>query len=278
MKHPNRLTPGLAIFMLLLVGCSSNNTQNLEVPVKSFEDATLPSDPYVITEEDSILEMHARDLYISSCLAPQGMDYSVGDKPVHLVELSPEEKAARYQIYTVEHVANWGYRHPESVEQAAERTEVLTRFSEVEQEAFDACYEAWDAEGLLGESTYDLQAGNHLSAGTNVALHPELVAMWEPWRACLEMAGVAVPVGMAPFDYPHHVTAQKLSIDSEIQIAIADVKCRDEIGYSTAYYDALWDAELQILQDNANKLRDLPQRISESRARTHAYVDNYPNQ
>lgn len=150
--------------------------------------------------------------------------------------------------------------------------------TEDDYQKFVQCWQEWDGQNLLGERVYELQDATVLSFGGNVQLNPEILDLVQPWTECVTEAGLEVPLGVAPFDYTDYVWQQELPIAEEIVIAVADVRCRDEVGYSAAYYDALWDHDYQVLVDNQERLSDLPERIRASRARTEAFIDNYANQ
>jgi len=63
---------------------------------------------------------------------------------------------------------------------------------------------------------------------------------------------------------------------AEIELAVADATCRDSSGWTKAYYEAQWDAEVRVVQKHADQLKAMEADIEALTAQARQIVAENP--
>lgn len=63
---------------------------------------------------------------------------------------------------------------------------------------------------------------------------------------------------------------------AEIELAVADATCRDSSGWTRAYYEAQWDAEVAVVQNHADQLKTMKADIEALTAQAQQIVADNP--
>ncbi len=66
------------------------------------------------------------------------------------------------------------------------------------------------------------------------------------------------------------------STPAEIELAVADATCRDSSGWTKAYYDAQWDAEVRVVQNHADQLKTMKADIDALTAQARQIIAENP--
>lgn len=112
------------------------------------------------------------------------------------------------------------------------------------------------------------------------------------WKKCISAAGYDVSISAPVGDEGEQMPTQKLGIElgfyapppskfptngrtygdtevdpdtagprrstpAEIELAVADATCRDSSGWTKAYYEAQWDAQVRVVQNHADQLKTM---------------------
>lgn len=63
---------------------------------------------------------------------------------------------------------------------------------------------------------------------------------------------------------------------AEIDLAVADATCRDSSGWTKAYYEAQWDAEVSVVQNHADQLKTMKADIEALTAQARQIIADNP--
>jgi hypothetical protein len=131
------------------------------------------------------------------------------------------------------------------------------------------------------------------------------------WKQCITAAGYDVSISAPVGDEGEQMPTQKLGIElgfyaapptkfptsggtygdtevdpdtagprkttpAEIDLAVADASCRDTSGWTKAYYDAQWDAEVSVVQKHADQLKTMKADIEELTAQARRIIADNP--
>ena len=247
-------------------------------PAPDRDGVVLPLDEFTPSTRSLMEQSYLRDLLVQDCLAGHGIEVPA-IRPEYLP--SQEEGAARavqFGIQTPDHAAEAGYRITLSPELQTEYDEwaafraTVEAMSDAEREQFDSCF----AEAVVRQD--DLLVGNLTSLRgpatppADALLAPDVIATLGPWRECVVAGGLDVPEGTTPRDmatdaYWDHIRSSSDPWAEERRIAAIDTACREEAGYGPAYYDALFESQVEAIESNYAELVETRDQIRAVEAR-----------
>ncbi|MGO4680504.1 hypothetical protein [Microbacterium sp. 2MCAF23] len=141
---------------------------------------------------------------------------------------------------------------------------------------------------------------------------PEVKKAAASWKQCITAAGYDVSLSAPVGDEGEQMPTQKLGIElgffapppsefptgggtygdtevdpdsdpgprrstpAEIELAVADATCRDSSGWTKAYYDAQWDAEVRVVQKHADQLKTMKADIEALTAQARQIIADNP--
>lgn len=252
-------------------------------PAPDRDGVVLPLDEFTPSKRSLMEESYVRDLLVHDCMAGHGIEVPAV-RPKHLP--SEEEGAARavqFGIQTPHHAAEAGYRitlSPElqtEYDEWAEFRDTVEAMSAPEYEAFNTCFAAAVVEqkDLLGGSLTTLHGP--ATPPADALLASEVTATLGPWRECVVARGLDVPEGTTPRDmatgaYWDHIRSSSDPWAEERRIAAIDTACREEVGYGPAYYDALFESQVEAIESNYAELVDVRDQIRTIEARLEEVI------
>lgn len=274
----------LVVVIASLAACAAPTT--LDRPQPDRERVILPLDEYIVPLRSHMKEAYVRDVLIADCLARDGISLpAVRPQHVPATEEGPS-RAVQFGIQTPDQAAAAGYRITLDPDTRAEydlwadREASVRALNQRELSMLDDCYDAATAEtvDLLGGSLVDLQFGSVVGAGArDPLLDNTVIPTLAPWCECVMKAGLDIPAGTTPLDMP--TEAVRRSVESapdpwgeERRIAAIDTACREEVGYGRAYYDALFEAQVEAIESNYAELVDVRDQIRTIEARLEEVI------
>lgn len=234
------------------------------------------------------LPNYASNLLIAECLGEEGIDWPIPWQPTDDASyMPPTANSSGFPNLTVETAREFGYRAPAMagmlVAPSQENQDALMKLNAIAASTpgfdplFNSCLE--QARKTLPDHE-SAAIYNQLNGWNWEAMGPALqeVAVQEgaaAWKSCLLDEGYPVDLA-APFDpdadeaMPTQALLQALGIPSryqpgdggpenpltqaEIDLAVADATCRQSSGWNDATYQALWTAQLKIIDKHADEL------------------------
>jgi hypothetical protein len=68
-------------------------------------------------------------------------------------------------------------------------------------------------------------------------------------------------------------SGDELDVPAEVRrVAVADATCQDSTGYSAAFYDAEWDAQVEAMGPRIDELERFKQQAADQRALAEKYL------
>ncbi|WP_156357233.1 hypothetical protein [Frigoribacterium sp. Leaf263] len=288
----SRAVLGVAVGVCLvgLSACTNSSVHEADLPLpeKNRHRWLLPLDQYQWPLVDPVSD--AEQVIVASCLSKVGYEWRVVPTEDGA---SPQESwsDAGRKLFSVELAEKYGYGNSPMLDQAPARMDADRANRAVSQqhpEAVDACFEeAAPILGIVDGSAYDLaqQIGNLAYAEAEQAVEVRDAA--SDWRTCMKDAGLPdlpdVPEEMPPasvdtgddgdgIDAPFR-TGDELDVPAEVRrVAVADATCRDSTGYTSTFYDAEWDAQVEAMGSRIDVLERFKQQAEEQRALAERYL------
>lgn len=280
----------IAVSVVFVSSCStaSVNESQLTLPEKNEQRWVLPLDQYQWPLVDPVFD--AEQVIVASCLAKAGYEWRVVLNEDGAIPQDSWSDAGR-KLFSVGLAEKYGYGNSPMLDQAQARMDADRANRAVSQqhpEAVDACFEETaPILGVADGSAYDLaqQIGNLAYAEAEQALEVREAA--GDWRACMRDVGLPdlpeVPEEMPPasvdmgdggdaIDAPFR-SGDELDVPTEVRrVAVADASCRDSTGYTTTFYDAEWDAQVEAMDSRIDDLERFGQQAEEQRALAERYL------
>lgn len=269
----HRITCSAAAIVGMLVwttGCAAPANEVVEnESVQNESQWTMPLDEFKIF--NPTLSNYAEQLLIAKCLEVQGYEWPV---PWQDTEFPLPETTNRtaMRIFNTEIAKRFGYHHapPPNLADAvawSEFSAFANSYSPDEgfRTRFLACGEdARHEQTLDGADGLNYIASLEIQAQDQIASNEAIREATLKWKSCLSEF-VSFDLPNDPWsEMPTSEMAEKYSIygpnatreasAEEISIAMADADCRVTSGYSSARYQAEWDAQLLLVKANRDKL------------------------
>jgi hypothetical protein len=158
---------------------------------------------------------------------------------------------------------------------------------------------------------YNTISGWLSEESTAVPQDPTVKKAAASWKRCITAAGYDVSISAPVGDEGDQMPTRKLGIElgfyappptkfptnggtygdtevdpdtagprkttpAEIELAVADATCRDSSGWTKAYYDAQWDAEVRVVQKHADQLKTMKGDIEALTAQARQIIADNP--
>jgi hypothetical protein len=237
-----RPSAGAVVLSLVLAGCGAAEPPPAavrRVPEASAEARALhvPFDDYTLSTLDIQTVEYAEDLLIRDCMRGRGLRWEMLPPPAS-EDPNPLNRR-RYGLIEPELAARYGYHLPPQVPELAARDAVWDRRDRLPRAERSAAY------GDDGQGGCTAQARRHLRedipnfndqyrlndfATEDFAASqqdPEVLRVYDSWRACMATAGFDYANPFAAFDDPAWGESSRPS-EREIAVAEADVRCKQE--------------------------------------------------
>lgn len=230
---------------------------------------SMPLDEFYVYSPD--LGSYAEQLLIGRCLAGEGFAWPVPWRDTDF-PLPANFNEAGYRLFDVAIASQWGYHQAPVLNQ-----EEFVQWGEFEAHAqslasdpaFLDAFAACDEKARLEDTSRDVDGFNYISdlavqASQVAQERQEVQAAVAAWRECLT-SKVDFVVPTDPWtEMPPLAVAERFGIvgpnqttaasTEEIAAAVADAECRESSGASAALYEAQWDAQSALVDENRNQL------------------------
>ncbi|MFF2267795.1 hypothetical protein ACFVTZ_05995 [Cellulosimicrobium cellulans] len=274
----------------IVAGCSAEAADQPRAEAAGAKDRArwvMPLDPYRVDEN----LFHAEQVLIERCMQGKGFDYH--RPPVDVTATSETVTVGGRNLFDVEIAREWGYSGAPSphaeILQAAE--EASFSWPPEKNEQYSACMDEarqeFPQEGVLVNNTL---AGFSLSPWNGAVMDPAVVAAAEKWAECMRPLGFSdlpaspneldggTPTPMMAAAYGE-VADGRVSERSpeqkaeEIRLATFDAECRESSGYAQALYDAEWERQARVLEENKEAMMTLLEEKTAYEQRAREILD-----
>jgi hypothetical protein len=222
------------------------------------------------------LDNYAEQLLVQPCLEAAGYSWPVPWQDVDELVSETSNEAGR-RLFNIDIAQKWGYRIA-SVETESSRlwAEFIEKTAALNADdnfnsVFGSCIDEVRVEyPLIDMDDRMFVRSLALQSERDADLAPEVVESEVRWRECMESLGLG-ELPNSPVEMPTAEIAQSLGIvapgskdgeggsqpgpsDREIEVAVADARCAQESGYDQARYDAQWDTQEAVVDQNRTEL------------------------
>ncbi|KHK97630.1 hypothetical protein LK09_10485 [Microbacterium mangrovi] len=224
----------------------------------------MPLDEFIVDPTE--LGNYAEQLLMGKCLTKLGYQWDV---PWQNIEFrSPANyNGIGLRLFDVEIAQKWGYHDapkpdPESARRWEEFVDSTNSYESgpTFEKKFSSCLrKVRDPRSLQVSDQANYVMGLKSQAIDVANTKPAVRESLKGWRKCLadqySFAVPAIPQDMPPkpLDKKFKSSGSVASAE-EIELAVADAKCRDSSGWAAALYRAEWDAETTLVNENRDKL------------------------
>lgn len=248
----------------------------------------LPLDDFLISDKQLKRKSYASALVVRGCLEPKGIESRV---PYVDFDAAYADYADVRSTLTRRQAARLGYHRP--TENPPAGIEAWERFrtqprSERELAATTQCFEVDEDE----IPSYPNDVLNFTSSFATAAFQgsvksSEVESAAEAWSVCMAPHGIEDLPG-DPQAMPSESIRQKYDTSggrdgetlgpitqAEIDLALADVDCRESSGYQQALYDAIWEREARLLEENQAAFEEQRAAIEKTDAEIDRIIAQY---
>jgi len=273
-----------------LAGCSGSGDQtkasSVELPTKNRAQWVLPLDQYMPANWDP--EFYAENALAQPCMTKAGYDWN---PPAQTIDPPTGESwnAAGRKLFNADLAAKYGYSNsPMTIMPAAEKAaddafvQEAGSLGQSGGEQLKTCILA--ARKVTGwkEDPTSYAQDLRLSAQQSDSDRTRVSAAAKKWAACMKPLGIA-DLPSSPPKMPSDSVAADTSdtpnravSDTERSIAVHDAKCRETSGWAAAEYRAEWNAEVPLLEKNADTLQRYLAVSKKQRERALKIIADHP--
>lgn len=277
LEHKPRLLYAVALGIagtMLLASCSASTGDEIagrddstELVEKNQAQWAMPLDEFVVASTE--LGNYAEQLLLGKCLTDEGYQWEV---PWQNTDFKPPANfnSIGIKLFTVETAQEWGYRlAPPADQESARRWIEFTQFADSYipdgsfEEKFMSCLQdVRDPDTMRDSEQLDYVMNLKIQATDVARADPAARRAVGEWKQCLEdqfsFEVPNIPQEMPTASLQERFSSSGSTLSSasadEISIAIADATCQESSGYQSARYAAEWDAEVELLEKNRDKL------------------------
>lgn len=274
-----------ALLAVPLAACAPQTTAAPDTAKQDMTKWVMPLDEYWTPATDG-LSSYANNLLISECLGAEGIEWPIPWQPTdRAAYMSAHANGSAFPALTVELARDDGYRTnfapgdfgaptQEGVD-AKRKLDGIAASTPGFQPLFDSCLEQSrrhidesDAVGISNTILGWSHEATEKAMRSDAAKHPAA-----KWHDCLKDAGYPVdldsPLGPGA-GMPDQKLFDALGIpprwqtgdgapenpltQAEKDLAVADATCRESSGWTAAMYEAMWDAQAEVVAGHADEL------------------------
>jgi hypothetical protein len=276
-----RMIAALVVTTGCLAACSSTDA-DVELPQQNVTQWVMPLDQYGLKTDDLIRSEYAANLLEKPCMESAGYVYDVPWRD--LTDVSGETwNSVHRRLFDEALAAKWGYHMADSPEPTLDDS---VKFGESLRDLSDAGLAA--LETCINEAREELpliqNEANYVSGIVNTAykdaLDDEAVTKAATaWHECMLPLGLPdlpdSPELMPPPSLLEGMEGDAASAD-EIQIAVADARCRTDSGYTDALYEAEWTHQAELAGENIDELERVGDLLAENAALVKSIIASHP--
>ncbi|MCR1983147.1 hypothetical protein NSA53_12965 [Cellulosimicrobium cellulans] len=231
----------------------------------------MPLDAYRVDES----LFHAEHVLVEACMRGSGFDYR--RPPIDIAARSESLSIGGRNLFNVVVAAKWGYSGaPDPNGEIIRAAEAAATAWTPEEDAqyltcLDGAREEFPPSGMRINNAL---SGFGLSAWTGAVMEPKVVAAAERWVGCVRSLGFT-DLPSSPYSEDGGMPTESMADAygeiadgrmneqtpeqeaEEIRLATFDAECRESSGYAQALYDAEWDRQMTVVEENEDALATL---------------------
>jgi hypothetical protein len=262
-----------ALIATIVTGCSAPVSQQATAGGVSLDKNrmqwVMPLDAYMVEENLS----YAVDVLVEPCMQENGFDYQ--RPPVDAAVKSETTTVSGRNLFNVDVAKRWGYSGaPDPNADVLRTAEIEAREWPLEKaDQYSACLEQ-ARKDFPQQEINNYVAGLSISSWNGAKKDPEVVAAAEKWVQCMqplgftdlpdspnsESGGTPTPSMLVAFG---EVTDGLVNAKTpeqqaeEVRVATFDAQCQDSSGYAQTLYDAEWERQARVVEENEDALTKL---------------------
>ena len=290
---------GLIMSLTACAALDSNGAlAKIELPAQDQANWVMPLDEFSPPSADS-LSNYAENLLLERCLGEAGIQWPIPWQPTDDADyLLPPANRSGFPALTVEIAQKWGYRanfEPGRYASFEDRQAVMRELNGIAASTpgFDSVFDTCLTDA---RKTVPSRQLNKAFNRVRELMGPAQRAAWTAspviaadaaWRDCLRALGYVnvpdSPLGEDEGWMPTQALRDELGIpdlytstgdsapessltEAEIALAVDDATCRETSGWSQAMYEALWDAQVEVVREHADELMRMRDEWDAARA------------
>ena len=264
-----------------LVGCAGQAAAEIDLPAQDRARWVMPLDEF---QSATMLDLpnYAENLLVADCLSQDGIEWPIPWQPTDEASyLEPPANLSTFPALTVDLALESGYRadftpgwsgnSPESFDALNAIATSTPGFEPLQRSCLDEArkqvptIELSEATNRVWALMYEAQVVADRA--------PAVVEADAAWQKCMKDAGyIAVPASPLSDDewMPTEALLAELGIPNrwqegdgapenalipqEIDLAVDDATCRESSGWSEEMYQAIWDAQADVVSAHADEL------------------------
>jgi hypothetical protein len=253
---------GALTVSITLIGCTAEPDARIQLPEQNIDSWVMPLDDFkwVGIARSGYAEL----VLIGPCMTDAGLPWDL--PPWEERQPSESFNAAMIKLNNEELSSRWGYHLAPTAPtvHAAEWTsldESLTALNPDDYAIFEGCREAAREVLPIVSNLSNFATSLEFTAYDEAAESDEVEAASERWAECMAPLGIA-DLPKSPEEMPSMsmIAAFDLSdpnsqvTGEERSAAVADSACRRSSGYREVFYKAVWDAQVELLEENSDTL------------------------
>ncbi|MBD3943125.1 hypothetical protein IF188_15635 [Microbacterium sp. NEAU-LLC] len=272
----------VAALALPLAACASQPVATPELPEQDVAHWVMPLDEFWAPTIDA-LPNYTENLLVAECMGEEGIDWPIPWQPTDDASyLPPTANMSGMQVLTPEVAREYGYRAPANTGRSdPEGAETMTKLNAIAastpgfEPLFGACLdEAREQVPSLRLNDWRNRLAGWYYESMEAAMRaPEVEQTGAAWQQCLQDRGYPVDLA-APLTLDEWMPSEELLAktgvparwqpgdggpenplsQAEVDLAVADAECRASSGWMDAFYQAMWDAQVELVAQHADEL------------------------
>ncbi|WP_116244745.1 hypothetical protein [Nocardiopsis sp. FIRDI 009] len=264
MSNPRSLLAAASLCVVLgLTACGVRADEGAENPVlPSSERArslVLPFDDHTLSPFEIQTIDYAEDLIIRDCMEERGMDWEV--LPVPEEENTDPPHRRRYGVIEPEVAENYGYVAPIGSEDDRARAEVRESRGTLPRAEYQAAFGADGDGGCHGEARERVTDGvpdmdynllnSYIATGFDASQEePEVIGAFAEWSTCMATRGFDYGTPLEAGDDARWAARESEPLPEEIEVATADVACKEEASVVEIWRSAEAEAQRGLIEEH----------------------------
>ncbi|MEV2277465.1 hypothetical protein AB0I72_17960 [Nocardiopsis sp. NPDC049922] len=264
MSNPRSLlTAGFLCVVLGLTACGARGDDGAENPVIPASEQTrslvLPFDDHTLSPFEMQMIDYAEDLVIRDCMRDHGMDWEI--LPVPEEEGTDPPHRRRYGVIEPEVAERYGYVAPVGSEDDRARAEVWESRETLPQEEYLRAFGDDDGGGCHGQARERVTDGvpdmdhnllnSYIATGFDASREaPEVVDAFADWSTCMAARGFDYETPVDTGDDARWADREDEPLPEEIEVATADVACKDEASVVEIWWSAEAEAQRGLIEEH----------------------------
>lgn len=242
-----------ALALVAVTGCGASDEAPQDAPTAELDverqQIGLPLDEFVMSEPEARLVQHVNAVKIASCLQERGFTYPEADRDWQSEALTQDRL---FGPWSLDWVAQHGYDYPPSA-QAQAVLDASDAMPLGYDEASQNCSQTVEPLPVLTlHDDVNLAMRGYIETYASAQTTEGWAEATSDWKACLRDAGYVI--GDEPDAWVPDLPA---GTEEQIRVAIADVRCKDQVDLVQRLGDVLAAEQQDFIDANDAALQEL---------------------